>query len=102
MRNLLVVLFVWVLFFWRGVLAFPQFFDIARSITLLIIVFIIIEHTKSDLYILLLLLVFPNLFENIILLITPAEPSLKSLSITSTIAVMIGAFYDKIPIKWNY
>lgn len=102
MKGLLIFLFIWVMVASRLALAFPSLYNIVNSITLISIVFLITKNKDSDLYGLLLILVLPDFFKDVVFLISPNEPKFDFLSILSTAIVLVGIFFDKLPVKWNY
>ena len=102
MKGLLIFLFGWVIVGNRAALVWPLLYNIVNSTTLILIVFLIMKNKESDLYGLLLILILPDFFTDFVLLVSPNEHKFNFLSMLSTVTVMLGIYYDKIPVKWNY
>ena len=102
MKGLLIFLFGWVIIGHRAALVWPLLYNIINSVTLILIVFLIMKNKDSDLYGLLLVLILPDFFKDVVFLISPNEPKFDFLSIISTVIVLVGIFFDKLPVKWNY
>ena len=95
-------LFGWILIGSRVALEFPSSYTLVHSMSLVLLVLIMVRHTKNDIWYVVFLYILPDYFRSIILITFPKENAFNFLSIISTIAVMIGVYYDKIPMKWNY